>query len=121
MKKDKDLVLAYHERAKKMGMALNEKHNKRSKLIDKAKGMDGLSLEQQFTYEDLDAAGKAVKEILNEVPGVEMDVLQDLAGERAVVRADVVLAAIWEEVGKGNLKLAPGVGVELTESGREID
>ena len=121
MKEDKDLVVAYHERAKRLRVALNQKHEKRAKAIDKAKGMDGLSLEQQFTYEDIDAAGKAVSEILSEEPKIEMAALQDLAGERALVSEDVVVAAIWEEVGKGNLKLTPGLSVELTANGREID
>ena len=114
-------MVTYHERAKRIVAAISKKEAKRAKILEQAKGTDGLSLEEQFTYEDLDAASKAVREVLSEEPGIKMAALQDLAGERALVREDVVVAAIWEEVGKGNLKLIPGLGVELTANGREID
>jgi hypothetical protein len=120
VKENLKLVVAYHERAKRLTEALNKKHAQRSELIEKAKGIDSLSLERQFDYQDLDAAGKAIREILVETPEISVAALQDLVGERAVVSEDVVVASLWEQVQEGNVRWAGGDDIKLIEREQTI-
>lgn len=115
MAQDIDLVVAYHEREKHIQAAMKAKRAKRDRLVEKAAGMDSLVLGDKFEFEDLDLAGEVILELMQEHPDLEMSVLQDLAAERALVGEATVLAAVWEQVGKGTLKLKKGMRPVLAE------